>query len=149
MSKSTGSGYPAINTISIIDMKIRILKPHIITKYKLQEDFDFMDKLKSDISNTLKNQEDVTKQMIKLVLDGNKDSTNISETNKIIPDNLELPEELDEPLNIIKPDLNSNSSSDLEQNKKKSKKSNKNIDIIEEIDSEIKIKTKKNKTLVK
>ena len=123
--------------------KIRVLKPHIISKYKLQEDFDFMDKLKSDILNTLKNQENVTKQMMKLVLDGDKDLTNISETNKIIPDNLEIPEELNEPLNTIKPDLksdlNSNSSSNLEQNKKKSKKSNKNVDIIEEIDSEIKI----------
>lgn len=36
------------------DMEIKVLKPHIMTKYKLNEDFEFMEKLKNDISNTLK-----------------------------------------------------------------------------------------------
>ena len=49
-------------------MKIRILKPDIISKYKLDEDFEFMDKLKNDIQNTLKIQEETTKQMMSLVL---------------------------------------------------------------------------------
>jgi len=75
INKSTGSGYPAINVDSICDMKIRVLKPHMITKYKLQEEFDFMDKLKNDISQTLKNQEDITKQMMKLVLGGEEDKS--------------------------------------------------------------------------
>lgn len=64
---------------------IRILKPHMITKYKLQEEFDFMDKLKNDISQTLKNQEDITKQMMKLVLGGEEDKP--IETNNKDDDN--------------------------------------------------------------
>ena len=48
--------------------KIRILKPHIISKYKLDDDFEFMEKLKNDIQITLKNQEETTKQMMSLVL---------------------------------------------------------------------------------
>ena len=56
----------------IKNMKIRILKPHIIAKYKLEEEFEFMDKLKNDISQTLKNQENITKQMMKLVLSSDK-----------------------------------------------------------------------------
>lgn len=40
--------------------KISILKPEILKKYKLEEEFEFMDKLKNDISQTLKNQEDKT-----------------------------------------------------------------------------------------
>lgn len=55
------------------NMKIRVLKPHMITKYNLDKEFDFMDKLKNDISQTLKNQEDITKQMMKLVLGGEGD----------------------------------------------------------------------------
>ena len=43
---------------------VRILKPYIISKYKLDEDFEFMDKLKNDIQNTLKIQEETTKQMM-------------------------------------------------------------------------------------
>jgi len=73
IDKSTGSGYPAINSDDIIDMKIRILKPSIISKYKLDDDFEFMDKLRNDIQNTLKIQEEITKQMMTLILNTTTD----------------------------------------------------------------------------
>ena len=79
ISKSTGSGYPAINSSDIENMKIRILKPEILKKYKLEEEFEFMDKLKNDIPQTLKNQEDITKQMMKLVLSSEKEETEENE----------------------------------------------------------------------
>ena len=41
----------------------------MITKYKLDDDFIFMDKLRTDISNTLQIQEQTPKQMMKLILD--------------------------------------------------------------------------------
>ena len=91
IGKSTGSGYPAINSSDIANMKIRILKPRIIAKYKLEEEFEFMDKLKNDISQTLKNQEDITKQMMKLVLSSEK-TEEIEEIKKT----LETKESLDD-----------------------------------------------------
>jgi hypothetical protein len=59
---------------------IRILKPEIIKKYKLDEDFDFMDKLRNDIQNTLKLQEETTKEMMKLVLNSTEEKEIIPET---------------------------------------------------------------------
>ena len=53
------------------NLKIRILKPHIISQYKLDDDFIFMDRLRNDISNTLKLQEETTRQMMSLVLSPN------------------------------------------------------------------------------
>ena len=50
------------------NMPIRVLKPHLITQYKLDDDFKFMELLRNDIQNTLKMQEDTTKQMMALVL---------------------------------------------------------------------------------
>ena len=47
-------------------MKIRILKPDIISKYKLDEYFEFMDKLKNDIQNTLKIQEESSEKSCEL-----------------------------------------------------------------------------------
>ncbi len=52
---------------------IRILKPSIISKYKLDDDFEFMDKLRNDIQNTLKIQEEITKQMMTLILNTTTD----------------------------------------------------------------------------
>ena len=49
--------------------QIRILKPHLLEQYGLNQDFEFMDKLRNDIQQTLKDQETFTKQMMKLVLD--------------------------------------------------------------------------------
>jgi len=51
---------------------IRVLKSHMIVKYNLDKEFDFMDKLKADIAQTFKNQSDITKQMMKLVLGGDE-----------------------------------------------------------------------------
>ncbi len=76
MNKSTGSGYPAINADNIKDIPIRILKPHLISQYKLDDDFVFMDKLRNDISNTLKLQE-TTKQMMSIAKDNKIYKTNI------------------------------------------------------------------------
>jgi type I restriction-modification system DNA methylase subunit len=56
VSKSSGSGYPTITTTTVENMKIKILKPHIIEKYNLEEEFEFVHKLRNDIINTLKNQ---------------------------------------------------------------------------------------------
>jgi type I restriction enzyme S subunit len=72
INKSTGSIYPSVTVTAIENMKIRILKPHIIKKYNLEGEFEFMDKLRNDISQTLKNQEEITKQMMKLVLNQGK-----------------------------------------------------------------------------
>ena len=86
---SVGLGW--LNFEKMSSIKIRILKPHIIAQYKLQEEFDFMDKLKNDISQTLKNQEDITKQMMKLVLGGEdkKQTTEkINKSTKYSEDNL-------------------------------------------------------------
>jgi type I restriction-modification system DNA methylase subunit len=80
VDKSTGSGYPAINVNDIKNMNIRILKPEIIKKYNLEQDFEFMDKLKNDIQNTLKNQETITKQMMKLVFDSTKQNKELEQT---------------------------------------------------------------------
>ena len=66
-----------INRISkdvIKDINIRILKPHLITQYKLDDDFIFMDRLRTDIQNTLKLQEETTKSMMSLVLNNNMDN---------------------------------------------------------------------------
>jgi hypothetical protein len=51
------------------NMSIRILKPHLISQYKLYDDFVFMDKLRNDISNTLRLQEETTKQMMSIAKD--------------------------------------------------------------------------------
>ena len=88
---SIGSGYPAINADDIKDMPIRILKPTLISQYKLDDDFIFMDRLKNDISNTLKLQEVTTKQMMSMILDSsqisseqyNSDRANKAKTNSI------------------------------------------------------------------
>jgi restriction endonuclease S subunit len=77
----TSVGLGHISTEKFKNMKIRIIKPHIIAKYKLEEEFEFMDKLKNDISQTLKNQEDITKQMMKLVLSSEK-TEKIKETEE-------------------------------------------------------------------
>jgi hypothetical protein len=52
-----------------------------MTKYKLDEDFEFMDKLKNDIQNTLKIQEETTKQMMSLVLNHTSSDEKV-ETNE-------------------------------------------------------------------
>jgi hypothetical protein len=57
-------------------------KPHLIAKYKLDDDFVFMDRLKNDITNTLKLQEVTTKQMMSMILDSANFANNsdLSET---------------------------------------------------------------------
>jgi hypothetical protein len=63
-------------------------------KYKLEEEFEFMDKLRNDICQTLKNQEDITKEMMKLVLSSEKEA-NEHEENKENEENKQT-DELDE-----------------------------------------------------
>jgi len=63
---------------------VRILKPDIISKYKLDDDFIFMDKLKNDIQNTLKIQEETTKQMMSMILSSTNTSTSDKEDTVII-----------------------------------------------------------------
>jgi len=65
----------------IVDTIIRILKPNIIKQYGLEEDFEFMDNLRNDIQNTLKIQEDVTKQMMKLILNNSLNTEPNNEEN--------------------------------------------------------------------
>jgi type I restriction enzyme S subunit len=98
MSKTIGSGYPELNTLILNNLRIRILKPHIIAKYKLEEDYDFMDKLKNDISQTLKNQEDITKQMMKLVLSPDKTEEIKKTLETVESDNLDELEKLEKEL---------------------------------------------------
>jgi restriction endonuclease S subunit len=91
----TSVGLGHISTEKFKNMKIRILKPEILKKYKLEEEFDFMDKLKNDICQTLKNQEDITREMMKLVLTPEK--TKEQEKHKELNDELkELEIELEE-----------------------------------------------------
>jgi len=47
MNISIGSGYSAINADDIKDLPIHILNPHLISQYKLDDDFVFMDKLRN------------------------------------------------------------------------------------------------------
>ena len=61
----------AINADEIKDLPIHILNPHLISQYKLDDNFIFMDKLRNDISNTLKLQEETTKQMMSIAKDNN------------------------------------------------------------------------------
>jgi hypothetical protein len=61
---------------------IRILKPNLISQYKLDDDFVFMDKLRNDISNTLKLQEITTKQMMSLILDLSQIGSEQDNSNK-------------------------------------------------------------------
>jgi hypothetical protein len=81
VNKSTGSGYPAINADDIKDIPIRILKPHLISQYKLDDDFVFSNlasfKDALDISNTQKLQEETTKQMMSIAKDNKTYKTNI------------------------------------------------------------------------
>jgi type I restriction-modification system DNA methylase subunit len=63
-----GSNQKGLNQETFYSFNIRILKPSIISKYKLDDDFEFMDKLKNDIQNTLQTQEEITKQMMTLIL---------------------------------------------------------------------------------
>jgi len=89
----TSVGLGHISTEKFKNMKIRIPKPEILKKYKLEEEFEFMDKLKNDISQTLKNQEDITKQMMKLVLSSEKKET---EENEEADEEMEETEETEE-----------------------------------------------------
>jgi hypothetical protein len=78
----TTVGLAHISMTKVKNTFVHILKPAIIQKYGLNDDFEFMDKLKNDISNTLKHQEEITKQMMKLILDNTiDDPSNISETD--------------------------------------------------------------------
>ena len=82
MNISIGSGYSAINADDIKDMPIRILKPNLISQYKLDDDFVFMDKLRNDISNTMRLQEETTKQMMGLILDSSQIGSEQDNLNK-------------------------------------------------------------------
>ena len=110
MNKSTGSGYPAINADNIKDMPIRILKPHLISQYKLDDDFIFMDKLRNDISNTLRLQE-TTKQMMSLILDSSQIGSKQDNLNKANIDyiaekmGLELMQDIDQLISDCNDDI--------------------------------------------
>lgn len=157
IEKNNGSAQKGLNQDTFYNTIIRILKPEIIKKYNLDKDFEFMDKLRNNIQNLLKNQEKITKQMMKLVFDKCKDneevivdskkleekSKNISKNNnqnkktikKVLKDEIEDSE-------ILKYEcIDSDSESDISKNKEKiidkkkntvNKVKNKSIDIEEE-----------------
>ena len=78
---STGLGNVDMNYFK--NMPIRILKPHLITQYKLDDDFILMDKLRNDIQNTFKLQENTTKNMMTLVLNNTMDNKLINIHEKL------------------------------------------------------------------
>lgn len=45
VSKSIGSGYPAINVEDVKNITIKVLKPHIMEQYEIQKQFDEIDEL--------------------------------------------------------------------------------------------------------
>lgn len=160
------TGLGNIDVPKFNDLKIRVLKPHIMTKYKLQEEFDFMDKLKSDIANTLKNQEDITKQMMKLVLGGSDDKkTNnydLNEINTIVDKQTDLESEksfkssksskLSKSTKIIQSEseFESESNSDLDDDSKTSKTSKtKSVKSSKIVNDEPKEKKNKSRKLTK
>lgn len=60
------------------NLKVKILKPHILKKYNLYEEFELIDNLKNSYQNTINHQINTTKQMMKLVFDENiKKETNV------------------------------------------------------------------------
>ena len=95
------------------NIKIRILKDKILTKYKLQDKFDEVDKLKDELESTKKTyQEEIKKLMEPFKIDETEyidNDLNSEKSTKSINlstsqdnlDDLEIPEELNEPL--IKP----------------------------------------------
>jgi len=139
------------------NIKLRVLKPHIMSQYKLQEEFDFMEKLKSDIMSTLKNQEDVTKQMMKLVLNEKQNdeiqdnqSEKSAKSEKSVKsaksDNFDIPEEL---TNIPKVSKNYEISKQGKSTKSDKKKVIPDVDLSDtdlSDDNKTKVKTKKNKS---
>ena len=108
ISKSTGSGYPAISSDDVKNVIILVLKPHIIKQYKLDEEFEFMDKLRDSIQTTLKHQEEATKQMMKLVLETSKKNNNSHSKELNCMNNNKLDTE------IQNNDENCNDSNDIE-----------------------------------
>ena len=69
MGLTTGSIQQGLNQDTFYQSTIKVLKPHLMEKYGLNKDFEFMDKLKDDIQQLFKDQEEFTKQMMALVLD--------------------------------------------------------------------------------
>jgi restriction endonuclease S subunit len=92
----TGSNQKGLNQDTFYDFNIRILKPTIITKYKLDEDFEFMDKLKNDIQNTLKIQEETTKQMMSLVLNHTSSDEKVESNEELFEKPIETSDNEDE-----------------------------------------------------
>lgn len=61
--------------------KMKSIEKDIIKKSSLNKEFEFMDKLRNDIQNTLKNQEVITKKMMEMVL-GNTNKTDENTDNE-------------------------------------------------------------------
>lgn len=54
IEKSTGSGYPAFSSSILNELNIKILKPSIMSKHKLQQLFDEVDELKDTLEENKK-----------------------------------------------------------------------------------------------
>lgn len=68
----TTDGYSTVGCLKIADVRqltIRIPKPHVMEKYNLEKEFEFVDNLRTSIQQMLKEQEQLTKDMMRLVLD--------------------------------------------------------------------------------
>jgi type I restriction-modification system DNA methylase subunit len=96
LSQLLGSNQSGINQETFYNFTIRILKPEVIKKFGLDVEFEFMDKLRNDIQNTLKCQEEITKQMMKLVLEETTTNDEEDETNEEGQEDEEQLEEGDE-----------------------------------------------------
>lgn len=132
-NNTNGSVLGHLKMEKILNTKIKILKDNIMTKHKLQDKFDEVDKLKEDLEitkNTYK--EEINLLMEPFKLDEDDDNTSIKTT---YTENLEIQDELEEELKeeiLSKPKSFKNNIeiiSDIENDsviQKKSKKSKKN-----------------------
>ena len=126
MESLNGTNQKGLNQDKFYSFKIRILKDKVLSKYKLQDKFDEVDKLKEELETTKKTyQEEINKLMepFKIGKDDNVgDSDNESEQEDLISnksskstkssksDNLKIPKELVEDLPKLSKSIRSSKS---------------------------------------